>query len=139
MDNEGHFWHEGIEMDDPGTLQSFMTTMEPLPNGCFKVLCQGEECHVVAQDVPYVIKGLHFFADHIELIFSGGYKEALDPSTLFVGPLNVLYCKVREGRFTARFNRGSYLEMARKIQFDPRKKYFYLSMSDQKYRITGVA
>ncbi len=138
MDDEGHFWHEGVEMDDPGTLRSFMSTMELLPNGRFKVLCQGEECHVVVQDVPYVVKGVHFFADHIELLFPGGYKEALNPSTLFVGPLNVLYCKIRDGEFTARFNRSTYLEIAKKIQFDPREKSFYLRINNQDYTIVGT-
>ena len=138
IDTDGHLWHEGIEFDDPELLCFFMKNMEPLPDGRFRVVCQGEKCCLTAEDVPYVVRELKI-SKTIGLIFPGGYKEALDPSTLFVGKKNVLYCKVRGGKFTARFNRTSYLELAKKVVFDPKKKSYDLVVDKKRYPIKGVA
>lgn len=116
-----------------------MKGMEPLPDGRYQVFCQGEECRITVEDVPYVIRDLDFFPDHITLKFSGNYSEPLDPSTLYVGKENVLYCKVREGRFKARFHRSSYMELAKKIKFDSKKKQFFLVVDKKRYGIVGAA
>lgn len=108
------------------------------PSEKYRVFCQGEECRITAEDVPYVIQNLRILAAKIELIFPGGYSEVLDPSTLFVGKLNVLYCKVRGGKFTARFGRRPYLELTKHIQFDHKTKSYYLTVAKKRYPIQGV-
>ena len=113
LDAEGHLWHEGTEIDDPAVLKLFLENMEPLADGRFRVFCQGEECVVAAEDVPHVVTDLKISPREIGLVFPGGVTEPLDPATLFVGKLNVLYCRIRGGRFVARFNRRTYLEIAR--------------------------
>jgi len=72
------------------------------------------------------------------LIFPGGYREVLDPTTLQVGKDNVLYCKIRKGEFKARFNRKAYLELARQVQFDSAKNSFYITLNRKDYPIEGV-
>jgi hypothetical protein len=138
IDSDGHLWHEGTEFDDPEVLKLFMKNMEAMPDGSYRVFCQGEECRITAEDVPYVVQDLVFTHERINLIFPGGYSEPLDPATLFVGKLNVLYCRVRGGRLAARFNRKSYLELAKKVKFDPQTKGFYLTVDNQRYSIQGV-
>lgn len=146
IDSDGHLWHEGAEFDDPEVLNLFMKKMERLqddkvvPEGCgqYHVFCQGEECLITAEDVPYVVQDVEVHAREVHLTFPGGYVETLDPSTLFVGPHNVLYAKVRNGEFTARFNRKSYFTLAKHIQYDSHKDVFYLTVDDQRYPIKGV-
>lgn len=138
IDSDGHLWHEGAEFDDPGVLNLFMEKMERLPDGRCHVLCQGEECLITAEDVPYVIQDVEVHANAVLLKFPGGYEERLDPATLFVGPHNVLYAKVRGGAFTARFNRKSYLDLAKHIQYDSHGDHFYLIVDNKRYPIAGV-
>jgi len=138
VDTDGHLWHDGDEFDDPEMLRLFMEKMEQLPDGRFRVLCQGETCYLTPEDVPYVVQDLKIEKKTIDLIFPGSYKEALDPTTLFVGKENVLYCKVRGGEFNARFNRKSYWELAKKIGHDSKKKSYELLIDNQKYPIKGV-
>ena len=138
IDSEGHLWHDDEEFDDPQLLNLFMKNMELLPGGKFRVFCQGEECRITPEDVPYVVKDVAISPKKIGLTFPGDYREVLDPSTLFVGRGNVLYCKVRGGKFTARFNRKSYLDLAKKVKFDSRKKTYYLTVDRHDYSIKGV-
>lgn len=138
IDAEGQLWHEGSDLEDPGLLNFFMRKMETLPDGRFHVLCQGEDCFITAEDVPYVIQNIQVSPDQIEVIFPGAYREKLDPSTLRVGTGNVLYCRVREGKFRARFNRKSYLELAKQVQFDAKKNTYSLTIGQKTYPIEGV-
>lgn len=138
IDAEGHLWHEGTEFDDPEVLKLFMKNMEAMPDGTYRVFCQGEECRITAEDVPYVVQDLVITPERIDLLFPGGYSEPLDPATLFVGKLNVLYCRVRGGKLTARFNRKSYLELAKRIECNPQKGIYYLTVDNQSYAIKGV-
>lgn len=138
IDAEGAIWHEGTEFDDSDLLNFFMKNLEQLPDGRYHAVCQGEECYLTCEDVPYVVQEIEFQAGKVELIFPGGYRELLDPGTLSVGVKNVLYCRVRKGRFPARFNRKSYLELAKAIKFDPKAKSYYLTVDNKKYTIKGV-
>jgi hypothetical protein len=138
IDTEGHLWHEETELEDPKLLKFFMQKMEILPDGRFQVICQGETCFITAEDVPYVVQNIIISPSTIELIFSGGYQETLDPKTLWVGKANVLYCKVRQAKFTARFNRKSYFELSKLVKFNPQKNVYFLTLDDQNYPIKGV-
>src|SRR3989338_1087972 len=81
LDAEGHLWHEGTEIDDADLLSRFMKGLETLPDGRFRVFCQGEECLLSPEDTPYVVTGLSISSSRIELVFPGGYREPLDPAT----------------------------------------------------------
>ncbi len=137
LDTEGHLWHDGTEFEDPDTLRFFMRKMKRLPDGRYQVLCQGETCFIEPMDVPYVIQDIEVKGDRMELVFPGDYRERLDPATLQVGKDNVLYCKVRNGAFDARFNRKPYLELAHYVERDESGRYC-LRLGGEKYPIAGV-
>lgn len=138
LDAEGHFWHEGYEFDEPSIIQVILKSLEPIEGNRYHAFCQGEECIIRTEDVPYVVQNMDMNPENITLIFSGGYKEPLDPTSLFIGKNNIPYCRVRNGKFLARFNRKSYFELAKKIEFDPQDKVFYLSLGDKRYNIQGT-
>lgn len=139
IDAEGHLWHEGAELDDPDLLKFFMERMQKLPDGRGYVLCQGEDCYLKAEDALYVVQDVKIAPQRIELVFSGGYEEKLDPTTLHVGEQNVLYCQIRGGEFEARFNRKSYLELARHVKFDGKTQSYYIPLGGKNYPIHGVS
>lgn len=136
IDLEGHLWHEGAEIDDPQILRLFLKGMKQRPDGHYEALCQGEHCLITAEDVPHVVRDLTFSPHQIELVFPGNFSIPLDPSTLFVGRQNVLYCKIMDGKFVARFSRTAYLDIAKRIECD--QKQFYLTVDKKRYPIQGV-
>ncbi|RLB20203.1 MAG: hypothetical protein DRG71_10075, partial [Deltaproteobacteria bacterium] len=64
---------------------------------------------------------------------SDGTKEELEPETLFVGNEDVLYCKVKGGKFPARFLRPAYYQLAEHIREE--EGQFYLFLGKEKYSI----
>ncbi len=134
IDSEGRLWHEGSEITDPKVHKFFLRQMEQSTDGRLKVMCMGETNWIVAEDVPYVIQSIEIKTESCTLYFAGNYHEPLDPSQLWVGKDHILYCKVRGGKFSARFNRKPYLELAHYIDEDPQSG-FYLKLGEKKYPI----
>jgi hypothetical protein len=93
------------------------------PDGKLVAVCQGERCEFECVDVPYIVRDVEDTNDEIVLVFQGGYKEALNPGTLFVGEKDVLYCKVRENRFIARFSRNAYFRFMKELDLDDTGRY----------------
>ena len=130
LDKDGALFFEGNPIDDPWTFRLFQRTMLDNGDGRYLVICDGEYCYIQVEDVPYVVKNIEILSspsegvERVELLFGGGYKQVLDPQTLFVGEGNVLYCKVRKGRFTARFSRKPYYSLAELIECKDDKSYF---------------
>ncbi len=140
LDKEGRLFFEGAPINDPWTFRLFQRNLEVAPDGRYVVVCDGEYCYIRVEDVPYVVTDIEIAYDSedaidgITLLFNGGYRERLDPSTLFVGEGNVLYCKVRKGRFPARFNRSSYYSLTRVVEFNKSEK-FHIKVRQKPYRI----
>jgi len=45
------------------------------------------------------------------------------------------YCKVKDGRFDARFSRTGYYQLADHIEYDPRRDAYFISVMDKKFYI----
>jgi len=138
LDTEGNLWHDGSVFDDPNVLKLFMRKMEHLPDGRYFALCQGEKCYFEPDDTVYVVQKVDIQPNRVVLGFQGGYQEPLDPSTLHVGKDNVFYCRAREGRFEARFNRRPYLELAHLAEYDPKARKYFLRLGEKRYPIAGI-
>jgi hypothetical protein len=105
------------------------------------VVCENEHCYIEVEDVPYIINDISVVRVekesivHIELLFKGGYKEVLDPSTLHVGKDNILYCRVRKGKFLARFNRRSYYHIVNFIEYNDKTGEFQIKVKNKPFTI----
>lgn len=140
LDKEGTIWHDGTEITDPRFALIVHRGMTRTDNG-FLVRCQGENCYFQVEDVPYIVQDLALHKDEkgrlrqIDLIFPGGYTETLDPSTLTTSTENVLYCKVRNGLFDARFSRKSYFHLAPFIEENSDLQSYTLPVGGKYYPV----
>lgn len=128
MDDDGDLSHAGAVLDEPELYHFFLENLQYNPGAQAKefpyvLLCKGERNLLQTSDVPYVVQSLEWGPKRVTLIFQGHYQEVLDPSTLGVGKGNVLYCRVRNGAFPARFSRKAYYTFAENI-YEKRKQFF---------------
>ncbi|MGO9311457.1 MAG: hypothetical protein ACLQDI_01855 [Syntrophobacteraceae bacterium] len=65
-------------------------------------------------------------------------SEVLDLDTLAVGRDNILYCKVLQRRFLARFSRPAYYQLAEFVREDDGGQDFYIELSGKKYPISEL-
>lgn len=128
MDEDGKLYHDGSMLDEAEVYHFFLEHLErnrenDAAQFPYVLVCAGERNLLNTADVPFVVEGFEPAAQTITLVFQGEYREVLDPSTLYVGKHNILYCKVRGGQFDARFSRKVYYELAKQI-IDKRGQFF---------------
>jgi len=135
IDKEGRWFHNGAEMIHREFIRLFYQHIEIDPLGRYIISWRGERCYVEVEDTPFVVwrvickdRDSRFI-----LYLSDDSQEDLKPDTLYVGEKNVLYCKVKDGTFSARFNRPSYYQLAEYIEEEGGR--FFLPHDGEKYQI----
>ena len=139
IDKEGRWYHKGIEMIRRDFVQLFYQNMELDPKGRYVIDWNGERCYVEVEDTAHVVRRVvHEGADRDQsgrfiLYLNDGTQEELVPDTLFAGEENVLYCRVNDRAFPARFNRAAYYQLAHYIEDE--EGIYYLPVRGRRYRI----
>ena len=135
IDKEGRWFHEGAEMIHREFIRLFYQHIEIDPQGRYIISWRGERCYVEVEDTPFVVWRVirKDGASRFILYLSDDSQEDLKPDTLYVGEKNVLYCKVKDGAFIARFNRPSYYQLAEHIVEEDGR--YFLPHDGEKYLI----
>ena len=122
IDKEGRWFHEGREIIHRDIVLLLYQHLEMDLLGRFVIEWQGERCYVEVEDVPFVVRRVLFEGSVTSqegcfiLYLSDDTQEPLAPETLSVGHANVLYCRVKDQSFPARFNRPAYYQLAEHIE-----------------------
>jgi len=138
IDKEGRWFHKGLEMIHREFIKLFYQNMKVDSRGRYVITLAGDQCYVDVEDTPFVVWRTAVTDDdktgpRFSLHLSDDSREDLDPYTLMVGAGNVLYCRVRNGAFPARFSRPAYYQLAEHIEEE--KSVFYLTLKGQRYAI----
>ncbi|MFP5212726.1 MAG: hypothetical protein ACLGPL_05045 [Acidobacteriota bacterium] len=136
VDEEGEWYHKGNHMFRPEILEMFYESLRLAGDGQFIVEWRGARCLLDAADTPFVVSSVDRRGEEILLKLKHlAEPEVLAPSTLRVGESNVLYCRVREGCFPARFLRPAYYQIAEWIQEDQETGEFYIQLASTRFPI----
>ncbi|MDY6970987.1 MAG: DUF1285 domain-containing protein [Thermodesulfobacteriota bacterium] len=140
IDKEGRWYHEGVEMIHRDFIRLFYENMELDSQDRYVINWGGRRCYVDVEDTAFVVKGVVcqdgsqmenvLFLLHL----SDDTQEELLPDTLFVGKANVLYCRVKNRAFPARFNRASYYQLAQYVEEED--STYHLTLNGNKYPIS---
>jgi hypothetical protein len=142
VDEEGDWYHEGNKLFREGVLHLFLESLTIDADGRWIIDCGGTRCTLDVADTPLVIarvdRGPHP-EDPAREVIALRFKhlpdeEELDPRTLTVGENNVMYCRVRGGRFPARFSRPAYYQLASWVEEDG-EGTFYLELNGSRYPV----
>ncbi|MCG6881570.1 MAG: DUF1285 domain-containing protein [Deltaproteobacteria bacterium] len=139
IDKEGRWFHKGVEMVRREFVQSFYQQMEMDAAGHYIISWGGERCYVDVEDTAFVVKRVSPPGETggkgtgFKIRLSDDTEEELMPDTLYLGESNVLYCKVKEGNFPARFNRAAYYQLAAYVE--PGEEGYVLPVNGRKFTI----
>jgi len=142
VDKEGTWFHKGVPIVHHGFLLLFYQSIYLDEQGRYIIKLHNQTCRLDVEDTPFVVLGVTFVPcgddrgnDCFMLHLIDETEEALDPATLTVGADHVLYCKIRQGRFTARFSRPGYYQLAQHIQEDTVTGRFFIFLNGNTYFI----
>jgi len=139
IDKEGRWFHKGAEMIKREIIRLFYENLDIDSLGRYLIHWGTERCLLEVEDTPFVVRRAVFReeADGREarfvLFLSDDTQETLAPDTLYVGSDDVLYCRVKQGRFPGRFQRPAYYQLAEYIGEEDGE--FFLPLKERRYLI----
>jgi hypothetical protein len=142
IDKEGRWFFRDEEITHRKTYLLYCRNLTRDESGQIILRIGREQCPVEVEDAPFVVKTLEFVPAQgrelksIGLILNDETHEQLPPETLRIGPGNVLYCRVRSGKFEARFSRGAYQLLFPYIQHDQKANRFFITIDGRAYDLS---
>ncbi|HIJ40816.1 MAG TPA: DUF1285 domain-containing protein [Deltaproteobacteria bacterium] len=139
IDKEGCWTHKGAEMIRRDLIQLFYRNMELDSEGQYIINWQGTQCYVDVEDTAFVVTRVLFGEKTrngkpgFVLNLSDGTRENLLPETLCTGNDNVLYCRIKNNTFPARFLRQAYYQLAEYIEEE--NGNYVIRLDGRKYSI----
>ncbi len=140
IDENGEWFYEGSRIFRPEILETLHEKLQLLPTGEYVLADLNGRCLIEVADTAFVVSRVDLERDSGDERIRIGFKnilrsEILDPRTLETGKDNVLYCRVGDGRFPARFSRPAYYQLADFIQEDESGLGFFIELGGQRYPI----
>src|ERR1700674_1395313 len=106
---DGNWYSDDERIDNPRIALLFSRSIRRNPDGSYILQVADERAPITVEDTPYVVIGVEDDGHGgFVIVTNDEVREALDPSTLEVGDANVVYCRVKQGEFRARFLRNAY-------------------------------
>jgi uncharacterized protein len=117
LDAEGRFIHEGEEVRHAGLRAALWRWLDRNPDGRWVLrLDERRFVYLDVDDAPHAVRSLRWEGDRAVLRLADGSEEALDPATVRLGASGAAYCRVKGGRFEARFTAGAWAALAERIE-----------------------
>jgi hypothetical protein len=118
IDRDGGWLHEGEEITHEGILASLREGLQVDAAGHFLQIGPAR-VPVEVEDAPFAVVRFEADADGFALCLNDGSREALDPASIRLGEGDVPYCRVKDGRFDARFSRAAAWQLLQRVEAQP--------------------
>ena len=111
---DGRWYCDGEVIPNKAICRLYARAMTVDADGVARLRLGEDKAEVDIEDTPWVVTQVDGDpARGFSVILNDETRETLDPATLRVGPDHVLYCRVKQGRYDARFLRPAYYELLR--------------------------
>lgn len=135
---DGNWYTDDERIDNPRIAALFSQSIQQNPDGSYFLKVGDERASITVEDTPFVVRTLEddelggFIA-----VLNDDTREELDPATLEVGAGNVLYARVKDGTYRARFLRNAYYHLSDRLEADDSGR-FYLRIRGARHPISGA-
>ena len=131
IDTDGNWFHKGAQIIRKDIIKFFYEHMELDEHGRYIISWRDEKCVVYVADTAFFVQRVDKTDGNFLLYISDETQEKLDPQSLYIGKDNVLYCKIKDGKFPARFLRPAYYQITKYIEEENGK--FFLKVDNKRY------
>jgi len=132
---DGNWYNDEERIDNPRIALLFSKSIRQAANGDYYLQVAEERAVITVEDTPYVIRTVDDDGNGGFIVTTNDdQREPLDASSLEVGRDNVLYCRVKGGRFRARFLRTAYYHLSGHFLVDSGET-FSIVVRDRRYPI----
>ncbi len=144
IDKEGIWYYRGAHMFRKEILDIFFKNIRIDQDGKYLIALGEECCYLDVEDTVFVVSAVYKTrteADAAECVYiqlTDDSMEKLNLNSLYVGRANIMYCRVKDGRFPARFSRKSYYQLAEFIEQEEKTDRFFIRWNNKKYFINNM-
>ena len=141
IDKDGIWYYNGAHMFRKEILSVFFQNLRIDECGRYLIELGPERCYLDVEDTAFVVAAVYKTnlpcddREQIDILLNDDSCEKLETNSLYTGRDNVLYCRVKEGRFAARFSRNSYYQLAEFIEQSENDAEFFINLNGEKYFI----
>lgn len=141
IDKNGLWYYKGAHMFRKEILSIFFQHLKVDDCGNYLIELDNERCYLDVEDTAFVVEAVYKTKnpcdgrEQIEILLNDECCEKLEMSSLYTGKENVLYCGVKGGKFTARFSRKSYYQLADFIEQSENGADFFINLNGEKHLI----
>ncbi|HDQ04969.1 MAG TPA: DUF1285 domain-containing protein [Deltaproteobacteria bacterium] len=141
IDKEGIWYYRGAHMFRKEFLCIFFENIKIDEKGKYLIELGDERCYLDVEDTVFVVnavyKGKHPDGrlECLYIFLTDDTMEILDLKSLRIGENNVPYCRIKKGKFKARFSRRSYYQLAEFIEQSFNEKEYFIMMNGEKYPV----
>jgi hypothetical protein len=143
IDKDGVWYYRDAHMFRKDILSIFFEHLKIDECGKYLIELEEERYYLDVEDTAFVVAAVNKTKqqdqclDQIDVILNDDSCEKLAMNSLYIGDDNVLYCRVKDGRFNARFTRNSYYQLAEFIEQAENENHFFINLNGEKYFISS--
>ncbi len=115
IDRDGGWFHEDEEVTHEGILASLRAALQVGATGHF-IQIGPVRVPVEIEDAPFSVVRLEPEGDGFTLTLNDLSREPLDPTSLRLGTGDVPYCRIKDGKFEARFSRAAAWQLLQHME-----------------------
>jgi Uncharacterized protein conserved in bacteria len=141
IDKEGIWYYRGAHMFRKEILCVFFEHLKIDECGKYLIELDEERYYLDVEDTAFVVAAVSKTKlsddgrDQLDVLLNDDSCEKLEMNSLYIGNDNVLYCRVKEGRFSARFSRKSYYQLAEFIEQSENGNNYFINLNGERYFI----
>jgi uncharacterized protein len=136
IDANGVWYYRGEEMTRRDIVALFHQHLQQDESGGYFIEIPPQRYPVDVEDTAFVVWTILWGEENEPLLLlSDETIEELDPCTLRIGKENVLYCRIKNGCFDARFSRSSYYQLAEYIDYDLQRNAHFIIQKGHRFYI----
>lgn len=142
IDKDGVWYYRGAEMYRHDIVQYLYAHVKKKAEGDYYIeISEYDRCKIDVEDTAFVVKSaerVHLDngkKDAIRIHLSDGSSEELRLDSLSISGENVLYCRIKENEFKARFSRKSYYQIINDVEYDDQLGKYFLKINGDRFFI----
>jgi uncharacterized protein len=143
IDKDGLWYYNGAHMFRKEILSVFFQCLRIDECGKYLIELGQDRCYLDVEDTAFVVEAVYKTKlpgdcrEQIEILLSDDSCEKLAMHSLHTGRDNILYCRVKEEIFDARFSRKSYYQLAEFIEPSENGDNYFINLNGEKYIINS--
>jgi len=124
IDIEGNWFYNGAQIVNRKISLLFCNGLENDGKGGYLLRVDKEISPVIVEGTPFVVVDTAKDGDVLKVQLNDETVETLNMGSFFIDKNNVPFCRVKDGRFSARFLRKAYYRMAECFEKDDSERFF---------------